>query len=824
MAYLRKTQVEEIIKNAPPGTTPAGIVAALREQGHTLEGMAEMNRVSPNEARAEERGLLEKAVYALGNFTGVTKLGEGIAASINKGRNAKLRDDSMKQTEETRNDLIKAIQKNRAEGVDTTRLENALAQLEEQARITGADFKDLADLGVTNRDVIGSAVRTAGTIASFGQYGAASTAGVGQIAKGNVAAGLRNQLPGLAAGAATPSAVTATTIGRGIAQGAAKGAKVGATGGSIFGAIQSLGLGIQDEEATAKQIAGATVGGAVAGGISGGVLGGIIGGIGGGFKARANMRAELERLVPEANTPHTERMKAAANELVEEVGDSADEIKVAQAHNRIVQSQAMPIDDAIAAGDITPDQVYSDVTRKILKPEVAKGRVLDIRLKLNAVEDGLGDAWASNINTNSATYDDIVQSGLNALDDHARAKAIPVPGNVVERPGQSSATAAPFKVDPKTGKIVDDIDAKTLMKTTGLPADDVAVIKSGTSADKRALKRMVDMANGTADDPLARVTQRPEAVAGETALKRVKLLREQLDDAGRSIDRAVRTDLAGKKVDTTPIYKKWVASLADEGIEVLDDGTLKATENSRFYKNTPRINEIKKIHDQAIRLNGTQTPAARANAVKNQLDEILDWQGRTDGAISSSIERIGKGLRANTDGLLDDTFTAYNTANTRYATAKRGLQEIESVLGKNYAKEIGLGEASDELVSQRLGTILRRLHSNAPESAIRLTNALDETAYKLNVPVKDSVTAQSYYATIIEDLYPENVQRNSLRGQVTAAVREGGGRQKMQGLRNFADRPLGTTVDAAIDFVDVDQTTKQAALEKYVEQLLNTTQ
>lgn len=38
MAYLTKNKVKEIIQNAPPGTSPAGIVSSLRQQGHVLEG------------------------------------------------------------------------------------------------------------------------------------------------------------------------------------------------------------------------------------------------------------------------------------------------------------------------------------------------------------------------------------------------------------------------------------------------------------------------------------------------------------------------------------------------------------------------------------------------------------------------------------------------------------------------------------------------------------------------------------------------------------------------------------------------------------------
>jgi len=41
MAYITKDRVREILNNAPEGTTPTGIIQALREKGHTLEGYEE---------------------------------------------------------------------------------------------------------------------------------------------------------------------------------------------------------------------------------------------------------------------------------------------------------------------------------------------------------------------------------------------------------------------------------------------------------------------------------------------------------------------------------------------------------------------------------------------------------------------------------------------------------------------------------------------------------------------------------------------------------------------------------------------------------------
>ncbi len=51
MATLSKQQVEQIISSAPQGTSPAGIVAALRAKGHTLEGYDSAPASTPNYAQ-----------------------------------------------------------------------------------------------------------------------------------------------------------------------------------------------------------------------------------------------------------------------------------------------------------------------------------------------------------------------------------------------------------------------------------------------------------------------------------------------------------------------------------------------------------------------------------------------------------------------------------------------------------------------------------------------------------------------------------------------------------------------------------------------------
>ena len=57
MANLSQQQVKDIISKAPAGTSPAGIVAALRTQGHILEGYPTASNTAPSiGASAQQAG------------------------------------------------------------------------------------------------------------------------------------------------------------------------------------------------------------------------------------------------------------------------------------------------------------------------------------------------------------------------------------------------------------------------------------------------------------------------------------------------------------------------------------------------------------------------------------------------------------------------------------------------------------------------------------------------------------------------------------------------------------------------------------------------
>jgi len=260
-------------------------------QRQAIQQQTVVDSVSPRE---ETPGFLGK----VSRFTGVDALGRGIAASLNKGKEQELTAASMKQTQEVQNNLLKAIKDARAKGDEraVANLENTLQRSIDDSQSFAQGAVNRADLGVSNRDVIGSAIRTAGTIASAGTY-SGTGAVTGQLSR-----------------VTAPALTSATSVGRGILQGAGAGIKTGAASGSIFGGVSGLATGIEDDKGVLGTALEVAKQGAI-GGVVGGAVGGVVGSVGGGFQARSNRKAELRALLQQSDNLDDAISKPLANDF-----------------------------------------------------------------------------------------------------------------------------------------------------------------------------------------------------------------------------------------------------------------------------------------------------------------------------------------------------------------------------------------------------------------------------------------------------------------------------------------------------------------------------
>lgn len=205
----------------------------LRRRGHSasdIRSMQERGRVSEelNRKTFRQKGLLRAA----GEFLNMDEFGRGIAMAGRQitGATRRNQDALVRQQQDNTSQLIDAIRRGRAEGRDVS---NLIAQLRVETPET--DFQELADGGVNNREVLGSAASTALNIASLGgafNLGGKAATGAATVSQAARAGAAQGATSGALFGAAE-----ATTEGTGAGTGALKGAAFGATVGGVLGGV-----------------------------------------------------------------------------------------------------------------------------------------------------------------------------------------------------------------------------------------------------------------------------------------------------------------------------------------------------------------------------------------------------------------------------------------------------------------------------------------------------------------------------------------------------------------------------------------------------------
>lgn len=223
----------------------------------------------------------------LSRITGVERMGTALGSSINTATGGlKGITDATSTASDIEANLVKLIREQKAQGKDTFRLERALEEQRANTSALQGAIPSLATGGVTNREVVGSAIRTAGTVLGAGQFGGtgATTGKLSQVV--------------------APQLTSATTMGTGALQGLGQGALAGLKSGATFGAVSGLATGIEENKGVLGTAFEMAKQGAV-GGVTGAAVGGAVGTIGGAVQAKANRRNELQQLLSQADDVDT---------------------------------------------------------------------------------------------------------------------------------------------------------------------------------------------------------------------------------------------------------------------------------------------------------------------------------------------------------------------------------------------------------------------------------------------------------------------------------------------------------------------------------------
>lgn len=172
---------------------------------------------------------------------GGQKLAEGLGNAIAAPKVQRDIDANIENISNTQTQLIQRLKSERAEGKDTTETKKLLKDTINNMNAVIETNQNFQDVLPTNKEVVGSALRLAGTAAG------------GALVKG-------------------ASAITGAAKGAS----ALKGIGAGALAGATEGAIQGAGMGAEENE-SASGIAKSALEGSAIGGALGGVAGGLIG-------------------------------------------------------------------------------------------------------------------------------------------------------------------------------------------------------------------------------------------------------------------------------------------------------------------------------------------------------------------------------------------------------------------------------------------------------------------------------------------------------------------------------------------------------------------
>lgn len=209
----------------------------------------------------------ETLVEKIAGFTGGKQLAQGIGKAIAKGGVEDMAAEQDKTRIAKMDSLIYELNKANTDGrkEDVARISQEIRNEISNPAMGAKTLTDFQATVPTNKEIIGSTIRLAGTAAS----------------------------PFIGSKVA---ALTGANKAVGVAQGLLRGAKAGAIGGVAEGAIQGTGLGLEANK-DAEGVINSALLGAGTGGVLGGVIGGITGGITGKMRATAQRKAELKTLL-----------------------------------------------------------------------------------------------------------------------------------------------------------------------------------------------------------------------------------------------------------------------------------------------------------------------------------------------------------------------------------------------------------------------------------------------------------------------------------------------------------------------------------------------
>lgn len=125
---------------------------------------------------------INKVASPVAGFTGGKQLAQGLGQTIaNAGGAQDANIEALDQSMKLQSTLLKQIKDNKAVGKDTTRLESALTELSRHISESGGEMTDLGTGGLSNKEVIGSAIQLGANAIPLGKAEGLVGKGLGKV-------------------------------------------------------------------------------------------------------------------------------------------------------------------------------------------------------------------------------------------------------------------------------------------------------------------------------------------------------------------------------------------------------------------------------------------------------------------------------------------------------------------------------------------------------------------------------------------------------------------------------------------------------------------
>lgn len=706
-------------------------IDALEEQGASqqeiqewLDSLPKSSATGVQKEQPKKDGFLKTFGKAI--ISSELKFGKSIAdamPSFVPGSAAwtnKQNEEIFKNQQQIMDNLLVQRKKLKAEGKDTSRIDAAIHDMQEQMSKPAIDINETnASVNKTAKQVFGEGLGVATDILSAGSYGkAAQGAQSGKLLIAGKTSGKVATVLGKAgigstvspAAGALPSVIGGGTKAQALLKGAWQGAKQGFTSGAIWGTAQGATRAMQENKSNTDIVSDA-----IAGGTIGGVAGGTVGAIVGGTSGYINRRREINKMLKPAMTPDE-----TISSLHDDIAKHADEDAFKA---------------AIKSGDLSIDQVYQ--RDGSLNPELAKGRIDDIAANLDLKVPGAGEKYKTLIDPNKTSFDELISKADDVIDESRK-----IPADVIK-----------YSVGADGKKVVDEKATEALK--SGISDQDIAFIKNASADDKKIFDKAMKVAKQAAKDKT--YSRQPVEQAGKVLIEQADTVEGARQKVGHELG-VLRAKLGDSPVTITDTADVFYKDLDDAGIKVTNDGL--DFSNSK-YANVPKIQKIiESVHKRIASL-GDESNVKTVDMIRQQLGTEVDL-GTLEGNLDKSAKRI---LQKVYGGLGDNIAyinTDYAELSNEYSKLTSAMDYFQRALGKDF-------EATNINSSLRAGEVGRRILGNASSRPLTIVENIQDLARQYGYNKNIDARSQFLFASFLEDLFG-TTQTHSLQSQITKGV------------------------------------------------------